>query len=158
MSPRLAALAGACPTQFTVIGLLFSVGLFFSVFEAEFGWSRTVLSACTALAFFMMGLLAMLGGRLSDRFGPRRVLAATGLGYGLGFVLMSQVAQPWQLLLIFGTLIGAGLATHDVVTLSTVARWYEGRRGLMTAVVKVGTAAGQVAVPPLVALLIAGLD
>lgn len=154
MNPRFAVVFGACLTQFTVIGLLFSFGLFFKVFETEFGWSRTFLSACSALSFFMMGMLAVLAGRLSDQYGPRRVLAVAGLAYALGYGLMSQVTQPWQLLLLSGTLIGVGLGTHDVVTLSTVARWFEARRGLMTAVVKVGTAAGQIATPPLAAALI----
>ncbi len=154
MQTRYLVVAGACLTQFTVIGLLFSFGLFFKVFEVEFGWSRTLFSAASALSFFMMGMLAMLGGRLSDRFGPRRVLAVTGLCYGLGYALLSQITAPWQLFLLFGTLIALGMGTHDVVTLSTVARWFEGRRGLMTAVVKVGTAVGQVVLPPVVAALI----
>ena len=157
MSTRYLVVAGACLTQFTIIGLLFSFGLFFKVFEAEYGWSRTLMSASSALSFLMMGLLAMLGGRLSDRYGPARVLAVTGVLYGLGFALLSQVSTPWQLFAICGSFIGLGLSTHDVVTLSTVARWFEGRRGIMTAVVKVGTAAGQVALPPLVALLISGI-
>ena len=46
------------------------------------------------------------------------------------------------------------MGTHDVVTLSTVARWFDQRRGIMTAVVKVGTAAGQVTIPPIAAILI----
>lgn len=157
MSGRFLVVAGACLTQFTVIGLLFSFGLFFKAFEAEFGWSRTLMSASSSLAFFMMGALAMVGGRLSDRYGPTRVLAATGVLYGLGYVLLSRIGAPWQLFAICGSLIGLGLSTHDVVTLSTVARWFEARRGIMTAVVKLGTAAGQMAVPPLAALLIAGL-
>ncbi|MFV0512181.1 MAG: MFS transporter [Jhaorihella sp.] len=154
MRSRYIVVAGACLTQFTVIGLLFAFGMFFKVFETEFGWSRTLLSACSALAFLMMGTLAMVGGRLSDRYGAPRVLAASGVVYGLGFVLMSQVGQPWQLLVICATFMGAGLSTHDVVTLSTVARSFAARRGMMSAVVKVGTALGQVAVPPLVAALI----
>jgi len=157
MNSRFFVVAGACLTQFTIIGLLFSFGLFFKVFETEYGWSRTLMSASSALSFLMMGVLAMLGGRLSDRYGPTRVLSVTGVLYGLGFALLSQVTQPWQLFAICGTFIGLGLSTHDVVTLSTVARWFEGRRGIMTAVVKVGTAAGQVTVPPLVALMIAGM-
>lgn len=154
MNARFGVVFGACLTQFTVIGLLFSFGLFFKVFETEFGWSRTLLSACSALAFFMMGTLAILGGRLSDRYGPRRVLAVTGLSFGLGYALLSQISAPWHLAALFGTLIALGMGTHDVVTLSTVARWFDARRGVMTAVVKVGTAAGQITVPPLVALLI----
>ncbi|MDJ0822622.1 MAG: MFS transporter [Paracoccaceae bacterium] len=154
--PRYVTVFGACLTQFTVIGLLFSYGIFFKAFETEFGWSRTLLSACSALAFFMMGTLAMLAGRLNDRFGPRVVLSVTGVLYGLGFVLVSRVEAPWQMFVIFGTFIALGLSTHDVVTLSTVARWFEKRRGVMSGVVKVGTAAGQVALPPIAALLIAG--
>ena len=57
--PRYIVLFGACLTQFTVIGMLFSFGLFLPSFEAELGWSRTFLSSCTALAFFIMGVLAL---------------------------------------------------------------------------------------------------
>ena len=49
------------------------------------------------------------------------------------------------------------MSTHDVATLSAIARWFVRRRGTMTGIVKVGTAAGQMALPPLTALLIAGL-
>ena len=146
---------GACLTQFFVIGLLFSYGLFFKSFELEFGWSRTLLSSCISLAFLVMGILAFVGGRLNDRYGPRVVLSVAGTLCGLGYVLLSQVTQPWQLFVLFGMFIGVGMATHDVVTLSTIARWFHQRRGIMTGVVKTGTAAGQISLPPLAAFLIA---
>ena len=37
METRYSVVAGACLTQFTVIGTLFSFGLLFKTFEAEFG-------------------------------------------------------------------------------------------------------------------------
>ncbi len=154
MDHRYAVVAGASLVQFTTIGLMFSFGLFFEVFEQEFGWTRTVLSAATATAFFMMGTLAIVAGRVADRFGPRIVIGVAGVGFGTGYLLISQVGEPWQLFLLFATLIGLGLSTHDVVTLSTIARWFDKRRGVMTAVVKVGTAFGQFTIPPLAALLI----
>ena len=95
---RYKVLFGACLTQFTVIGLLFAYGLFFNPLQEEFGWSRTFLSSAPSLAFFMMGVLAILAGRLSDRFGPRIVLAVAGIAYGLGFLLLSQVTAQWQML------------------------------------------------------------
>ncbi|NNF80675.1 MAG: MFS transporter [Rhizobiales bacterium] len=145
---------GACLTQFFVIGLLFSYGLFFKSFELEYGWSRTLLSSCISLAFLVMGVLAFVGGRLNDRYGPRVVLSVAGALCGIGYALLSQVTQPWQLFVLFGMFIGVGMATHDVVTLSTIARWFHLRRGMMTGVVKTGTAAGQIALPPIAALLI----
>lgn len=149
---------GASLTQFTMIGLLFSYGLFFKTFEAEFGWSRTLLSSCTSFSFLVMGVLAMFGGRMSDRFGPRLVLGITGTLGGLGYILLSQVTQPWQLFAFYGLLTGIGLSTHDVITLSIVARWFHKRRGIMTAVVKVGTAIGQFTIPPIVAFLMIRYD
>lgn len=151
---RYSIVIGACLIQFSVIGLFFAYGLFFKSFEDEFGWSRTLMSSVSAMAVFMMGALAALAGRLADRFGPRPVLLASGLLYGLGYALISQITAPWQMFLLFGTLLGAGLSTHDVVTLSTIARWFERKRGIMSGVVKVGTALGQVTLPPLAAILI----
>ena len=145
---------GASLVQFTVIGGVFAFGVFFSTLEGELGWSRTTLSACTSLAFLVMGLLAISAGRLNDRFGPRWVLIASGVIYGCGYALLSQVSEPWHAILLFGVAIGLGMASHDVVTLSTIARWFNTKRGRMTGVVKVGTACGQVAVPLAAAFLI----
>ena len=154
MDPRYLVVFGACLTQFLIIGMLFSFGLFFNVLEEEFGWSRTLLSAGTSLAVLVMGVFAIFGGRLSDRYGPTPVLAGSGLLYGTGYALISMVGEPWQLLAVFAIFIGVGISTHDVVTLSTIARWFVRRRGLMTGIVKVGTATGQMVLPPLMAFLI----
>ena len=133
---------------------MFAFGVLFKEFETQFGWSRTLLSSCTALSFFVMGILAFFTGRLSDTYGPRPVLAFTGVAYGIGYMLMSQVTQPWQIVLIFATFIGLGMGTHDVVTLSTVARWFQKGRGVVTGLAKVGTALGQMAMPPIAAFLV----
>lgn len=146
---------GASIVQFTVIGGVFAYGVFFSALESELGWSRTVLSACTSLAFLVMGLFAVVAGRLNDRFGPGPVLSVAGVIYGCGYASLSLMNEPWQAILIFGICIGIGMSAHDVVTLSTIARWFNAKRGSMTGVVKVGTALGQIAVPLLAAYLIA---
>ena len=157
MDPRYLIVFGACLTQFTVIGLLFSFGVFFNVLEEEFGWSRTLLSSAVALAALVMGLLAVFAGRLCDRFGPAPVLVGAGLLYSAGFALISLVGEPWHLFVLFGLFIGVGMSTHDVATLSTIARWFVRRRGMMTGIAKVGTATGQMVLPPVAAVLIAAL-
>ena len=154
LETRYRVVFGACLTQFTVIGLLFAFGLFFKPLQAEFGWSRTLISSASSLSFLMMGVLAIPGGRLNDRFGPRIVLGVTGTAYGIGFLLLSQVTAAWQMFAIFAIFMGLGLGTHDVVTLGTIGRWFEQRRGIMSGVVKTGTALGQITLPPLVAALL----
>jgi len=152
---RIVVVAGAFLIQAVTIGFMFAYGVFFSELEREFGWSRTMLSAASSIGFLSMGLLAILAGRLNDRFGPRWVLTVSGLFTALAYLLMSGISQPWQLFVIYAALVGVGLSTHDVVTLSTVARSYPRRRGLMTAVVKVGTATGQMVIPLVVVFFIA---
>lgn len=151
---RTKVVAAAFLTQGLIIGGIFSYGVFLPVLEAEFGWSRTLLSASSSLAFLIMGSLAFFGGRLNDRYGPRWLLSVTGAITGLGYVAMSTMSAPWQLLVFFGLFIGIGLSTHDVVTLSTVAGWYQKRRGVMTGIVKTGSASGQVLMPVVVTVLI----
>jgi len=151
---RTKVVAAAFLTQALIIGGMFSYGVFLPVLEAEFGWSRTLLSASSSLTFLTMGFLAFFGGRINDRYGPRWLLSVTGVVTGIGYVCMSTMNAPWQLLVFYGLFTGIGLSTHDVVTLSTVAGWYQKRRGVMTGIVKTGSAAGQVIMPVLVTLLI----
>jgi MFS family permease len=137
-----------------VIGMMFGYGVFFKVLEEELGWSRTLLSSASSLAVLAMGVFAVVAGRLTDRFGPRWVLVFSGLSTGIGYFWMSTMGSPWQLLVGYGLLVGLGLATHDVVTLSAVSSWYPRQRGLMTGIVKTGSACGQIIVPLLVTFLI----
>ena len=155
MDRRYLVVLGALITQFMIIGLFFVYSLLIKELELEFGWSRTTLSIGASIAGMAMGVFAIFGGRLSDLFGPRIVLTCTGLIYGLGYASISQISEPWHLYLICGLFLGLGMSTHDVVTLGAIARWFPNRKGLMTGVVKSGTAAGQVILPPTAAYLIA---
>jgi len=142
-------------TQAVVIGAMFTYGVFFKELQAAFGWSRTLVSGASSVAFLSMGIGGVLAGSLNDRFGPRSILTFSSISLGLGYILMSQMGAPWQLYLLYGLLVGIGFATHDVITLSTVARWFVRRRGMMTGLVKVGTGGGQVVIPLLAAAMIA---
>lgn len=129
------------------VGTYIAFGVFFNPLIAEFGWSRAAVAAAPAAAFFFMGLFGMAVGRLNDSFGPRPILTVAALLFGLGCVLMGRLASLWELYLYFSLIFGMGLSAVDVLALTTVARWFAARRGLMTGVVKAGTGAGQFAVP-----------
>ncbi len=141
--------------QAVCIGALFAYGVFFKDIQAEFGWSRTTISGASSLALFMMGAVGVLAGKLNDRIGPRILIVASAGFLGLGYLLMSRIQSPWQLYVVFGILAGIGLSTHDVITLSTVARWFEKRRGAMSGIIKVGTGSGQLLGPMMATLLLA---
>ena len=140
--------------QAVCIGAMFAYGVFFKELQAEFGWSRATISGASSLAFLMMGAVGILAGRLNDRVGPRVLIAASAGFLGLGYLLMSRMQFPWQLYLMYGVVAGIGFSTHDVITLSTVARWFVKRRGMMSGVVKVGTGFGQLLGPMIASLLL----
>ena len=137
------------------VGAMFTYGAFFKEFQAEFGWSRAAISGASSLAFLMMGLVGVIAGKMNDRIGPKSIIVASGISMGIGYLLMSRLQALWQLYLIYGVLVGIGFSTHDVITLSTVARWFIRRRGMMSGIVKVGTGSGQFLVPLIATLLIA---
>jgi MFS family permease len=143
--------------QAVSIGALFAYGVFFKEFQSEFGWSRATISGASSLAFLVMGAAGILAGRLNDRIGPRILIAVAGISLGVGYLLMSYMQTAWQLYLLYGLVVGIGYCTHDVITLSTIARWFVKRRGMMSGIVKVGTGCGQLCLPLIATALIAAL-
>jgi len=137
------------------VGTHVAFGIFFKPLLAEFGWPRATLSGAHSLAFFMSGLLAIFIGRMNDRLGPRIVMTVTAILAGLGLILMSRLGAAWQIYLFYGILFGMGLSSADVIALSTTARWFVRRRGMMTGIVKVGSGGGQVLIPLAASVLIA---
>ncbi|UCE35309.1 MAG: MFS transporter [Deltaproteobacteria bacterium] len=147
--------AGCFAIQGTGIGAFYTFGIFFKEFLAEFGWSRAAISAASSGVFLLAGLLGIVVGNMNDRFGPRLIMAVTGSSYGLGLLLMSQLSAIWQLYVFYSVIVGIGLSSVDVIPLTTTARWFVKRRGMMTGIVKVGTGTGQLIMPLMSSVFIA---
>ena len=135
-------------------GVFDSFGVFFNPLLDEFGWTRATISGPISVAFLILGLFAIVAGRLVDKFGPRLVMTGCGLFLGSGYLLMSQMNSVWELYLFGGLVMGVGLSSVDVLSLSTVARWFVKRRGMMSGVVKIGAGTGIFIVPVVMRFLI----
>ena len=141
-------------TQMMYLGLFFTFGVLFPEFENEFGWSRAQISGASSTMFLTMGILGVAMGRINDQIGPRVLLTLSTIVFALGFILMSSMNDIWQLYLFYGVFCGLGVAAHDVVVLSTVARWFKRGRGLVSGLVKTGAGIGQLVVPLFAAFLV----
>ena len=137
------------------LGLYMVFGVFFKPLQAEFGWSSAMTSGAFSLSVIISGVLGIVMGGFTDRFGPRIVMTVCGFLLGLGFLLMSQVSALWQLYLFFGVIMGIGMGGAWVPPLSTVARWFVRRRSLMTGIVVAGAAMGTLIGSPVISRLIA---
>jgi len=146
--------AAAFAIQVVGFGLYSSFGIFFNSLLLEFSWSRATISGAASLFVVMMGLFSMITGGLNDRFGPRILTVACGLFWGLGYLLMSQVNSVWQLYLFYGTVAGIGISCIDVLPLTTIARWFVRRRGMMSGIAKAGAGVGILILPLVVTWLI----
>ncbi|MFC2006603.1 MFS transporter [Chloroflexota bacterium] len=136
-------------------GLLPVYGVFFKPMSTELGWTRATTSGAYSWMYLLAGFLAILAGKLSDKFGPRLLIMVCGLLMGLGYVLMSQVNTIWQLYLFYGVIVGIGVGgTAHPTVMSTMARWFVRRRGLVTGIVQAGMGIGAIIILPLTARLI----
>ena len=139
-------------------GAAYSFGVFFKPVLAEFGWTRAMTSAAFSLYMLMHGFFSIVTGRLNDRVGPRVLMTVCGFLLGLGYLLMSRISAIWQLYLFYGMIIGIGVSGSYVPLVSTVARWFVKRRGLMTGLIVSGIGLGTIIVPPIASRLIATYD
>ncbi len=128
-------------------GIANSFGVFFKSFEADFGWSRAVISSAMSFSLLVAGISGILQGRLNDRFGPRLLMTGGGILLGAGYLLMSRVSTMWEYYLYCTVIIGIGISGTDIVLLSTTARWFVKKRSTITGVIKVGTGVGMLIMP-----------
>lgn len=141
--------------MFVLYAVYYAFGVFFKPVLQEFGWSRAMTSGAFSLSSIIYGLLGIAMGGLTDKFGPRMVMTLCGLLLGVGYFLMSQLSAVWQLYLFYGVIVGIGMGGSFVPLLSTVARWFVERRGMMTGIVTAGIGIGALIGPPVASQLIA---
>ncbi|MBI4768577.1 MAG: MFS transporter [Deltaproteobacteria bacterium] len=135
-------------------GAQYCFGVFFKPMLKEFGISRAVLSGAYSLNLILVAVASIFSGKLSDRYGPRLVVTVCGSCLGISYLLMSQVQTVWQIYIVFGILSSISIAGSWVPLLSTIARWFVCRRGLMCGLAAAGIGVGTMLFPPLAGFLI----
>jgi len=144
--------------SFTIMTLTFGInstfGVFFEPLIAHFGWTRAATSAAYSLLTIVAGFWGIIAGRINDRLGPKFIAILGGVCFGAGFLLMSRITALWQLYVIQGILIAIGIGGSWPVLLSTVAKWFVAKRGMMIGIVACGIGFGMTFAPPLTTWLI----
>ena len=148
----------ACIIMVATWGAFYSFGIFFKPISMEFGWTRAMTAGAFSLATIIQGVVAIPVGRLTDRFGSRMVITLCGFLLGLSYLLMSQINSIWQLYLFYGVILGISMGGYFVSLVSTTARWFVKRRGLMTGIVVAGIGLGAIIMPPIANWLISSYD
>jgi sugar phosphate permease len=122
--------------------------------ENEFGWSTATISAAIAVNIFLFGMIGPFAVAVMERFGLRRTVSFSLLILGLGVASTSLMRAPWQMMILWGILVGSGTGMIAMVLGATVAeRWFVRNRGLVLGILTASSATGQLIFLPLLANL-----
>ena len=129
--------------------------LFFPPLLAEFGWARGTTAGAFSFGFVVSAALSPLMGKLMDRFGPRVVMESGVAATAGGLLLAAFVAEPWQLYLTLGVLVGAGTTAAGYTGHGLfLPNWFVRRRGLAMSIAYAGAGIGSILVLPAVQWMI----
>jgi MFS family permease len=121
----------------TSIGMS-SFSLFLRPMEADFGWSRAMVTLPYMFAMLGWGAGAVLFGKLADDYGARRVILGGILLMAAGFFGMSLSTNVWQLSLTYGLMVGIAMGACGLAIASLlVSQHYDAKsRGLAVSVLQ----------------------
>ena len=133
----------------------FTFSVFLKPMSEDLGWDRAALTTGVAINTLVASFIAPLFGYIVDRHGPRPLMAAAAVVGGVAAFLLSQVTQLWQFYLIFAVAgIFGGAALGEVVTQSTVVKWFVRRRGRAVAFGSMGGAASGALLSPIMIFIV----
>jgi sugar phosphate permease len=142
-------------TLLAAAGLRASPGVLIVPLEQEFGWSRATISAAVSVNLVLYGLMGPFAAALLDSLGVRLTVSIALALVALGIGLTTLMTEPWQLVLLWGVVVGAGTGMAALALAATVVnRWFSHRRGLVMGVLTASTATGQLLFLPLMAWVV----
>jgi MFS family permease len=129
-----------------------------SVFLAELhatrGWPTTLIASATTANYLIGAVLLTCVHRAIEVVGPRTLLAGgTGL-MAIGAIGLSRVQAPWELYLWSVVMATGWAGTTTTAIATTLAYWFDRRRGLALSLALTGASAGGFTVAPLLVRLV----
>src|ERR1700739_2302553 len=89
-------------------GVRSTPGVLMVPFEAEFHWSRATISFAVAVSLILYGVMGPFAAAFMERFGLRRSMTAALTLLAAGVALTTLMREAWQLVLLWGVVVGAG--------------------------------------------------
>ncbi|MGH6738845.1 MAG: MFS transporter [Bradyrhizobium sp.] len=141
-------------TALITAGTVGAPGVFIVPLQHEFGWTTAEISSALSIRFILFGLMAPFAAALLNRYGLRNMSLLAQLIVVSALIASLAMTKVWQLMLLWGVVIGIGTGMTALVLGATVAaRWFVGRRGLVVGILTASVATGQLVFLPLLAHL-----
>ena len=140
------------------IGAMFSLPVFLGAITRDTGWSVTGVSSAMTIGFLALALTSMAWGNLSDRFGPRFVVATGSIILAISLALASQATSLIAFQVMFGLFVGASIAAIFPPMMACVTGWFDTHRSLAVSLVSAGMGMAPMTMSPLAAWLVSIYD
>jgi MFS transporter, OFA family, oxalate/formate antiporter len=130
-----------CTVLQLCLGTVYAWSYFQPLLVEQFRWTNTDTSWAFGLTNCCLGLSAAWGGINLARIGPRKLAVAGGLLFAAGYAVAAVALAVKSLLLFYlgyGALAGIGIGLGYVTPMSTVAKWFPDKKGLVTGLVAMG--------------------
>ena len=125
-------------------GVRSAPGVLLVPLETEFAWSRGTISFAIAVSLLLYGFAGPFSAAFMERFGIRRTMLAALSLLAAGVALTTLMRESWQLIVLWGLVVGAGAGViANVLGAVVAARWFTARRGLVVGLLTGSAAAGQ---------------
>lgn len=132
-----------------------SSGVFIDPLEKEFHWDRSTIALAFAVSLFLYGISGPFMAALLEVIGLKKMMLGAMATLVLGMTLTFLMNQSWQLIVIWGGIIGLGASLFLTVLSPYVANhWFVKRRGLAVGILTASTATGQLILLPVLAIII----
>jgi len=124
--------------------------------EGGFGWSVSQAGFPYSVAIIVFATAVIIGGRIQDKIGPRRVVTAGAILIGLGLILAGLVGNSVVgVVLAFGVLAAAGMGFgYGCVTAPALKWFHPGKKGLVSGLIVGGFGLSAVGFAPLTVSLL----
>jgi MFS family permease len=135
-------------------GFISSFGVFYEPLINDFNWSVAQISLAPSIRSLMYLIFVLPSSYLYDKIKARPTLLLGGTLMGLGLALSSQAASLWQLYFFYGVVGGIGNCSLFVPLTSTIAKWFEKRRGIAMGLALSGFGFGTLVIAPFLGKMI----
>ncbi len=124
-------------------------GVFFKPMAQDLGLTRTMVAGGSTLRTLLSTAAMPIIGPMVDKYGPRMIMTIAASTAVVFTMLMGQVRNAFEFYLVFaivGPLLAAGMG--DLVTNTSVSKWFVRHRGRALAISTSGLSAGIAIVTP----------
>ncbi len=125
----------------------YAFGVFIEPLHQEFGWSTAPISLAYSISLLLTSFTAIISGKLSDKYGVRKVMTLGMILVTTGFLFTSQVYSLYQLYLCFA-LVGVGASAFYVPATTTITRWFDKKKGIAIGITVSALGIGMAFFPP----------